>query len=157
MSWSYNQEPGTLLETAHYEIYTTIEDPAPLVTMDDAQLKQLFLNLFQNALEAMGYDGDLSIRIARRRSGGTSLIAIDISDTGPGISDSVRGHIFEPFFTTKASGSGLGLAICRSIVDAHRGSIRAQNNPDRPGTTVTIELPATDGAALALQASPVRA
>jgi signal transduction histidine kinase len=84
------------------------------------------------------------------------LIAIEISDTGPGISDSILGHIFEPFFTTKSTGSGLGLAICRSIVDAHRGSIRAQNNPDRSGTTVIVELPATDGAALALQASAVR-
>ena len=145
------------LEQTRTTVHTAIEDPAPLVTMDDAQLKQLFLNLFQNSLEAMGYDGDLSIRIARKHTGVTSSIAIEISDTGPGISDSVRGHIFEPFFTTKTTGSGLGLAICRSIVDAHRGSIRAQNNPDRSGTTVTIELPATDRAALALQANAVRA
>jgi nitrogen-specific signal transduction histidine kinase len=144
------------LEQTRTTVHTTIEDSAPLVTMDDAQLKQLFLNLFQNSIEAMGYDGDLSIRIARRHSGGSTLIAIEISDTGPGISDSIRGHIFEPFFTTKSTGSGLGLAICRSIVDAHRGSIRAQNNPDRSGTTVIVELPATDGAALALQASAVR-
>jgi nitrogen-specific signal transduction histidine kinase len=145
------------LEQTRTTVHSTIEDSAPLVTMDDAQLKQLFLNLFQNSIEAMGYDGDLSIRIVRRHSGDASLIAIEISDTGPGISDSVRGHIFEPFFTTKPTGSGLGLAICRSIVDAHRGSIRAQNNPDRSGTTVIVELPATDGATLALQASAIRA
>jgi signal transduction histidine kinase len=145
------------LELTRTTVHSTIEDSAPIVTMDDAQLKQLFLNLFQNAIEAMGYDGELGIRIVRRRSGSASLIAIEISDTGPGISDSVRGQIFEPFFTTKPTGSGLGLAICRSIVDAHRGSIRAQNNLDRPGTTVVVELPATDGAAIALQASAVRA
>ena len=145
------------LEQTRTTVHSTIEDSAPVVTMDDAQLKQLFLNLFQNSIEAMGYDGDLSVRVVRRHSGGASSIAIEISDTGPGIADSVRGHIFEPFFTTKPTGSGLGLAICRSIVDAHRGSIRAQNNPDRPGTTVIIELPATDGATLALQASAVRA
>ena len=144
------------LEQTRTTVHNTIEDPAPVVTMDDAQLKQLFLNLFQNAIEAMGYDGELSIRIARRHSGDSSFIAIEISDTGPGISDSVRSHIFEPFFTTKPTGSGLGLAICRSIVDAHRGSIRAQNNPDRSGTKVIVELPATDGATLALQASAVR-
>jgi signal transduction histidine kinase len=77
--------------------------------MDDSQLKQLFLNLFQNSIEAMGYDGDLSIRIARRHSGDATFIAIEISDTGPGISPTpVRDHIFEPFFTTKPTGSGLG-------------------------------------------------
>jgi signal transduction histidine kinase len=145
------------LEQTHTTVHSAIEDSAPVVTMDDAQLKQLFLNLFQNAIEAMGHDGELGIRIARRHSGGSSSIAIEISDTGPGMSDSVRSHIFEPFFTTKATGSGLGLAICRSIVDAHRGSIRAQNNPHGVGTTVVVELPATDGAALALQASAVRA
>jgi signal transduction histidine kinase len=145
------------LEQTRTTVHSSIEDPFPVVTIDDAQLKQLFLNLFQNSIEAMGYDGDLSIRIARKHSGGSSVISIEISDTGPGISDSVRSHIFEPFYTTKATGSGLGLAICRSIVDAHRGSIRAQNNADRSGTTVVVELPATDGAALALQASAVRA
>ena len=58
------------------------------------------------------------------------------------MSESVKTHVFDPFFTTKPTGSGLGLAICRSIVDAHRGTIRAENNSNSSGTTIIVELPA---------------
>jgi signal transduction histidine kinase len=145
------------LEQTRTTVRNASEDTALFVTIDDAQLKQLFLNLFQNAIEAMGHDGEICIDISRKESAGATVVVIEISDTGPGISDSARNHIFEPFFTTKPTGSGLGLAICRSIVDAHRGSIRAQNNLNRPGTTIVVELPVADGATLALQASGVRA
>ena len=144
------------LEQTRTSVQTTLDDSSLFVTIDESSLKQLFLNLLQNAIEAMGYDGELDIRIARRQMAGSAWVAIEISDTGPGIPESVRERIFEPFFTTKATGSGLGLAICRSIVDAHRGSIRAQNNPGRSGTTVIVELPAADGVALSLQASVIR-
>jgi signal transduction histidine kinase len=139
------------LEQSRTAVRYVTEDDAPFVTIDDSQLKQLFLNIFQNALEAMGQGGELSIRIARSQSPGPSWILIEVSDTGPGMSDSVKSHIFEPFFTTKPTGSGLGLAICRSIVDAHRGSIRAENNRVPPGTTIVVELPAADAGAEALQ------
>jgi signal transduction histidine kinase len=65
--------------------------------------------------------------------------------------ESVKTHVFDPFFTTKATGSGLGLAICRSIVDAHRGTIRAENNNISSGTTIIVELPAADTTAGHLQ------
>ena len=139
------------LEQSRTTVQYAVEDDAPLVTIDDAQLKQLFLNIFQNALEAMGQGGELGVRISRVQSIGPPSIVIEVSDTGPGISDSVRGHVFEPFFTTKPTGSGLGLAICRSIVDAHRGSIRAENNRVPPGTTIVVELPAVDAGAETLQ------
>jgi PAS domain S-box-containing protein len=139
------------LEQSRTTVRHSIEDDAPFVTMEDAQLKQLFLNIFQNAIEAMGQGGELSIRIARTPTSGPSWIVIEVSDTGPGMPDAVRSHAFEPFFTTKQTGSGLGLAICRSIVDAHRGSIRAENNRVPPGTTIVVELPAADTAAEALQ------
>ena len=135
------------LEQSHTTVRYAIEDEAPLVTIEDSQLKQLFLNIFQNALEAMGSGGEISIRIARTQSSGPSWILVEVSDTGPGMPDSVRNHVFEPFFTTKPTGSGLGLAICRSIVDAHRGSIRAENNRVPPGTTIVVELPAVDAGA----------
>jgi signal transduction histidine kinase len=67
--------------------------------------------------------------------------------------ESVRSHIFEPFYTTKPTGSGLGLAICRSIVDAHRGSIRAENNRTHRGTTIIVELPAAEASAEAFQSA----
>ena len=145
------------LEQTHTTVHTAADDDTSyFVTIDDSSLKQLFLNLFQNAIEAMGHDGNLVIRLARRQVGESDWVTIEIADSGPGIADSVRDRIFEPFFTTKATGSGLGLAICRSIVDAHRGSIRAQNNAGRPGTTIVVDLPAADSAAISLHASVIR-
>src|SRR4029077_10859137 len=116
------------LEQSRTVVHFRSEDDAPFVTIDDSQLKQLFLNIFQNSLEAMDHGGELTVRVGRTPSTGASSIQIEVADTGPGMPDSVRSHIFEPFFTTKPTGSGLGLAICRSIVDAQRGSIRAENN-----------------------------
>lgn len=139
------------LEQSHTTVRYVVEDEAPFVTIEDAQLRQLFLNIFQNALEAMGSDGELSIRVARTHSSGSAWILVEVSDTGPGMPESVKTHVFDPFFTTKATGSGLGLAICRSIVDAHRGTIRAENNSVSSGTTIIVELPAADTAAERLQ------
>lgn len=141
------------LEQSRTAVRYAVEDDAPFVTMEEAQLKQLFLNIFQNALEAMGHDGELSIRVARTQSSGSAWILIEVSDTGPGMSDSVKSHVFDPFFTTKPTGSGLGLAICRSIVDAHRGTIRAENNSTSTGTAIIVELPAADAAAETFQSA----
>lgn len=132
------------LEQSRTVVRYVVEDDAPLVTIEDDQLKQLFLNILQNSLEAMGPAGELSIRVARTHTSGTTWILVEISDTGPGMSEAIKAHVFDPFFTTKPTGSGLGLAICRSIVDAHRGTIRAENNSGSPGTTITVELPAAD-------------
>jgi two-component system, NtrC family, nitrogen regulation sensor histidine kinase GlnL len=141
------------LEQSQTAVHYSVEDEAPYVAIEDSQLKQLFLNILQNALEAMGSGGAINIRIARTQSPGPSWILLEVSDTGPGMSESVRGHIFEPFFTTKPTGSGLGLAICRSIVDAHRGSIRAENNRAHRGTTIIVELPAAEASAEAFQSA----
>ena len=139
------------LEQSRTTVRYVVEDEAPFVTIEDAQLRQLFLNIFQNALEAMGHGGELSIRVTRTQSSGAAWILVEVSDTGPGMPESVKTHVFDPFFTTKATGSGLGLAICRSIVDAHRGTIRAENNRASSGTTIIVELPAADTAAERLQ------
>jgi len=135
------------LEQSRTVVRYVVDDETPFVTIDDAQLKQLFLNIFQNALEAMGHGGELKIRVARSQSSGSAWILVEVSDTGPGMSESVRTHVFDPFFTTKPAGSGLGLAICRSIVDSHRGTIRAENNPAGSGATIIVELPAADASA----------
>lgn len=139
------------LEQSQTTVHYSIEDDGPYVAIEDSQLKQLFLNIFQNAIEAMGSGGEISIRIARTQSPGPSWILLEVSDTGPGMPESVRSHVFEPFFTTKPTGSGLGLAICRSIVDAHRGSIRAENNRGHRGTKILVELPAAEANADAFQ------
>jgi signal transduction histidine kinase/MFS family permease len=144
------------LEQTRTSVTRDFQDPAPYVTIEESQLKQLFLNLFLNAIEAMGTGGTLTVRITRKHTQGQPLIVVDVSDTGPGISDAVAANIFDPFFTTKAQGSGLGLTICRGITDAHRGTIRAERNPDGPGTTIIVELPVPSGATEMLQRTALR-
>jgi signal transduction histidine kinase len=126
------------------------------VAIEESQLKQLFLNLFLNAIEAMGNEGTLTVRITRKHTQGQPWIVVDVSDTGPGISDTVAANIFDPFFTTKARGSGLGLTICRGITDAHRGTIRAEKTPGTSGTTIVVELPVPSGATEMLQKTALR-
>lgn len=130
------------LEQTRTTIHRTFVDPAPLVAVDPNQLKQLFLNLFLNAIEAMGQGGVLRVRIRRGDTHGTSTVRVEVEDTGPGIPESIRSSIFNPFFTTKEQGTGLGLAICRGITDAHRGTIRADANDESQGTIITVEFPA---------------
>jgi PAS domain S-box-containing protein len=144
------------LEQTRTVIVRQFEDPAPFVSIEESQLKQLFLNLFINAIEAMGTDGALTIRITRRHTQGMPLIVVHVSDTGPGIPDTVAANIFDPFFTTKSRGSGLGLTICRGIIDAHRGTIRAEHNLTGPGTTIVVELPVPSAAAELLQKTALR-
>jgi two-component system sensor kinase FixL len=71
---------------------------------------------------------------------------VSVSDTGSGISEDVLGRLFEPFMTTKKEGMGVGLSICRTIVEAHGGSIWAQNN-DGPGATFAFTLPLAEAPA----------
>jgi signal transduction histidine kinase len=113
----------------------------PLIAADSAQLKQLFLNLIVNSLEAMKPGGELSIRFHRLDSDGPPVLAVEISDNGTGIPTDIFGKIFDPFVTTKQHGSGLGLSICRGIADAHHATISAHNNPDGQGATVIVGFP----------------
>jgi PAS domain S-box-containing protein len=128
-------------EQSSITVHLMCDDASPLVAVHEAQLKQLFLNIFLNAVEAMGTAGTLSVRVSRRELQGATWVVVDVSDSGSGIPESFRARIFDPFFTTKPTGSGLGLAICRGITDAHRGTIRATQNPDTSGTTISVELP----------------
>lgn len=119
----------------------TSYDHGPLrIAGDPAQLKQLFLNLFLNAIDAMEDGGRLIIRV-RGHYGADPILVVEIADTGTGIPGQVIDRIFDPFVTTKEGGSGLGLSICRSIADAHRARIAARNNVGAAGATVTVEFP----------------
>ena len=112
-------------------------DGAEVIQADPQQLRQVFLNLFLNSLEAMnGNGGALSVSTARN----SSSLSIAISDTGPGIPKEQLSRLFDPFFTTKAGGTGLGLSVVQGIVNDHRGSIKVESQ-ERQGTTVRIELP----------------
>jgi PAS domain S-box-containing protein len=108
---------------------------------DRNKLNQVWLNLMQNALQAMDYRGELSLGIAREGE----LIKVSVADSGPGIPEHLRDRVFEPFFTTKkhGEGTGLGLDLCRKIVEKHGGSIAFESRPGR--TVFTVSLPAAGG------------
>ncbi len=142
-------------EQTHTVVRCDFQDSAPFVAVHDSQLKQLFLNLFLNAVEAMGGHGELSVRVSKRELHSNAWIVVEVSDTGPGIPESLRTNIFEPFFTTKPKGSGLGLAICRGIADAHLGTIRAESRSAGPGTTIVVEFPSPSDHLLLAQESAV--
>jgi PAS domain S-box-containing protein len=141
-------------------IVSELEPELPAVLGEADQLKQLFLNLFLNALEAMGTGGTLSVSVraeqGRRPAGArgipgrptADLVTVRVTDTGPGIPREDLTRIFEPFFTTKTHGTGLGLAICRGIADAHRAGLWAEAGPAGVGTAFVLRFPAYVGAPL---------
>lgn len=114
--------------------------PAP-VRGNAEELKQVFLNLLMNAIDAMPDGGTLSVRVIMRRR---TVLAL-ISDTGPGIAPDVMPRLFEPFVTTKqeGQGTGLGLYVCYGIVQRHGGRISARNRKEG-GATFRVRLPIRD-------------
>jgi signal transduction histidine kinase len=125
------------LKRASVDLRLEVEDGLPEVSIDEAQLRQAFLNLFRNAREAMASGGELGVTLARAVGGG---IDVAIEDNGTGIPENVRASIFDPFFTTKQRGTGLGLAITREIVEAHGGAIACEPR-STGGTRFVIHLP----------------
>ena len=112
------------------------EAPLPPLFFDPRQIRQVFLNLLKNALEAMPRGGELTITTRVRELNAE----ISIADTGEGMSPEVAANIFQPYFTTKEKGTGLGLAITQSIIQEHGGSISVDSSPGR-GTAFIIQLP----------------
>lgn len=108
----------------------------PSILEDVGKMRQVFLNLIQNAVEAMPNGGTLTISI---ESDGDS-ITIHFTDTGCGIEPEQLSSIFDPFVTHKRNGTGLGLAVSKEIISAHHGSISAESVPGK-GTDFTIRLP----------------
>ncbi len=107
---------------------------------DCQQLKQVFINILQNALDVMRDGGELRVTITPSRIGKQRAVSIKIADTGGGIPDSLRNSIFTPFFTTKSSGTGLGLPIANRIVSNHGGKVKVRNHPGG-GAEFTVMLP----------------
>jgi len=135
----------------------------PRFLMDRAQLRQVFENLFLNAMEAMGEEGVLTIEtdtVAAPEAPQTPYrppgvhadpwrqferyAVVRVSDTGPGIAEEYRDKLFYPFFTTKKQGSGVGLSMARKIVDSHRGLIDVES-PHGRGATFTVRIPLVRG------------
>jgi len=130
---------------ARNEIHLTTEDSAPIrVHADAAQIKQVLINLVQNAADATGPKGCIQMRARQGRlrlEGGEANVAIlEVEDNGRGIPPEVQKRLFDPFFTTKDSGTGLGLSIAAGIVQKHGGTLQYQTQPGY-GTTFGIVLP----------------
>ena len=110
------------------ELKTSLEAALPIVAVDPIQIQQVLINLILNAFDAMR-DTPVSKRRVEimTRENGDGAVRISVRDYGVGISDEMRSRIFEQFFTTKPEGLGMGLAIVRSIVEAHAGTVEAEN------------------------------
>jgi signal transduction histidine kinase len=117
-------------------VTTEMDAGLPEVHVDPEQMKQAFLNLFRNAVQAMDGEGDLTVR-AYSRDG---RVVVEVQDTGPGIPEEVREKMFTPFYTTKPMGTGLGLSLVKSLVEDHKGDISVESEPGE-GATFRVSLP----------------
>jgi signal transduction histidine kinase len=113
-----------------------IDPSLPLVMVDADQIRQVFVNIILNAVEAMPEGGHLEIRAKSQ----DQFVAVEFTDSGGGIPESIIDKIFDPLFTTKAKGIGLGLAMCKSILERHGGNIRVKSEEGK-GSTFTASLP----------------
>lgn len=116
-----------------------LEDGLPNIRVDPDSLKQVLLNLINNARDASADDQPVYLKIFRESSH-SNTIKIEVTDSGKGISSDIISNVFDPFYSTKASGSGLGLTISRQLIERMGGKIDIQSQEGR-GTTVTILLP----------------
>jgi len=108
----------------------------PTLNFDHQQIRQVLINLFKNALEAMPHGGKLTV-ISRVRE---QNLEVSIQDTGQGMTAEVKANIFQPYFTTKETGTGVGLAICQTILEEHGGGIFVESTPGS-GSIFTIQIP----------------
>jgi len=143
-------EVQTLLtpELAKNRIELSLEASPPLrVKADAAQIKQVLINLIQNAADAIGQDGLIKLRArpGRKRLANTetNVVTLEVADNGKGIPAEVQKRLFDPFFTTKDNGTGLGLSIAAGIVQKHGGALEYQTQTNY-GTTFGIILPQTN-------------
>lgn len=112
----------------------------PPVDGDAVLLLQLLLNLLLNALDAIEAQPPGKRRVSVRAVQNAGTLELSVTDSGPGFSQAARDSLFQPFFTTKPKGLGMGLAICRSIAEAHQGSVVAASGPEG-GAVFRLTLP----------------
>jgi signal transduction histidine kinase len=127
---------GPAAKAARVTIEFRYDPDAPEVRIDPELLRQAFMNLGVNAIQAMQPAGGGVLRVSGRRD--DADLVVGFQDDGPGMDEETRAKVFEPFYTTKATGTGLGLAIVRQAVEGHGGS-------------VSVESPAGGGAAFAIR------
>jgi two-component system nitrogen regulation sensor histidine kinase GlnL len=121
-----------------------IPGDCPRVMADPRLIERVYVNLIENALQAMPAGGDLSVALRTGLRGPQGvMVETRIGDSGSGIPEEVKRRIFDPYFTTKPDGTGLGLAMCKRLVTIHRGAISVESFP-ASGTIFTVTLPAHD-------------
>ena len=131
-----------LMKTSGIIFRDDLASDLPKVSIDRNQMKQVFLNLFHNALQAMPSGGELKLQTRKAIHDGHVWVIASIRDSGEGISPEHKARLFEPFFTTKANqgGTGLGLSVTYGIVTDHGGRIEVESQPGK-GSTFTVWLP----------------
>jgi signal transduction histidine kinase len=134
------------LKLAQGDIRVIFEPPAQAIVVEGhkGQLQQVLLNLLINSMQAMPAGGAITIRLAAegREAGGQAIV--EVSDTGSGIPDAIRGRIFDSFLTGRPDGTGLGLAIAKRVLLSHHGDIElVESSP--AGTTFRIMIPLVRG------------
>lgn len=117
-----------------------VSKPAPVISADADQLRQVFMNLALNALDAVGPTGTVSLSVEPAPERG-AFVRVNVDDTGAGVPREILARLFEPFFTTKANGSGLGLPISNAIVTQHGGAIEVSTSPTLAGARFSVLLP----------------
>jgi len=131
-------------ERASCALVPRLTEPLPEVTADPHALQQVFVNLVQNAAQAMPDGGEVIIET--RLGPGSAAVEVAIIDDGPGVPASMRTRIFDPFVTSKeaGAGTGLGLAVCRHLVTSAGGSIDVGDGPGGRGAQFRVVLPIAD-------------
>jgi signal transduction histidine kinase len=151
----YEQTVGGSIEIAKH-----LGRSLPRPRVDRDELKRVFINMVENAIQAMPEGGRLEITSVKAEEGGgrtyydfrvssrsayenavKDYVEVSFTDTGAGISSEDSGKLFEPNFSTKTQGSGLGLAICKGIIDGYAGEIVIESTPGK-GTRVSVRIPA---------------
>jgi len=132
------------LRTENVQVVTELSEGVLSTMVNPGQLQQVFLNLINNAQEAMAEDGGGLLKVTSELCGDTILVRF--ADNGPGLSPKAKQHLFEPFFTTKevGKGTGLGLSICFGIISQYGGRIWLDDE-QTPGATFVVELPLAQG------------
>jgi signal transduction histidine kinase len=143
---------GPALETGKVRLETSFDPNLPLIAGDADYLQQVFINLINNALDAMPEGGSLRVATApapaddRGEPPAPPQVQADVTDTGCGMSQETKAHIFDPLYTTKerGKGTGLGLVVVSHIMQEHGGAIEVESEPGR-GTRFRLRFPALPG------------
>jgi two-component system sensor kinase FixL len=133
-----------LIGTPEYDVVVHVRaaPDLPRVIVDKIQIQQVLVNILRNAIEALAGSPRRKIVVEAAR-GDEGYVVVSVTDTGPGLAQSVADRLFQPFVTTKPHGMGVGLSLCRAIIEAHNGRLWAEQNPEG-GAIFRFAIPAME-------------